>query len=366
MRKISRFLSFMLLLSFALSISASAWYSSDRDQQHIDVPKVNPDNPRINFDGVVDLEGEWAGAAHFTFDMRTLNEELTVWDWSVWETSEPHYVEQWQDIPENQRHKWDYYLLWDDRGLYIAVVCETDTTKVGPLDVPAFRAGDFDGNLIPDRQAFMITPTDDDGGMDSSPGTMYWWYFYTETSENFWQVAQTVNFNSYDDDPNNLPVRIGTWRASELNAKGAYPYSMEIFIPWVSFNYEDGGGDSQWTNVSFVEGHTLTMGTIAEDRTGDLATQIRVTNSAGWVNYDFLTLAGPVETITAPAEAEEAPAETAAAADVSPAAAPAPVPAASAAPAPAPQTGDISIVLLIAAAASAAVFVKVKTKTRAK
>jgi len=356
MKNFLRFTAVLLLLSLALGMSAAAHYNGDRDQQRFDVPKINPANPRINFDGIVDLEGEWAGAAHFTFDIRTKNDELTVWDWSVWETSEPPYVEQWEDIPEDQRGKWDFYMLWDDRGLYIAVVCETDKTKVGPLDIPAFRAGDFDGNLIPDRLALMITPTDTCEGMDSSPGNMYWWYFYTETTEPFWQVMQTVNFNSYDNDPENLPVRIGTWRSEQPNAQGAYPYSMEIFIPWVTFKYEDGGA-SQWGDIEFKEGHTFTMGTIAEDRTGDLATQIRVTNSAGWVNYDFFTLAGPVAAVEA--AAVEAAEENNAAAET-PATPVIPVTPA----VPAPQTNDMIIILLVLAVAAAAVFTKIKAKSK--
>lgn len=350
MKKFSRFIAIALLLCFALSISAAAWYSGVRDQQTIHIPRINPDNPRIPFDGTVDLDGAWAGAAHFTFDITTLNTELTVWDWSVWQGTVP-YVEHWDDIPPEQRHRWDYYLLWDDRGLYIAIICETDRTAIG-LDaagMAAIAGGTADPEIVPDRHSFMIVPYDNLDGGNAAPN-MYWWYFYPEAENDFWHESRTLMRNSFDN-PENFPVRVGSTRATAPNAQGAYPYRMEIFIPWNTLQYWEG---QRVREVNPVEGWTFMMGTIAEDRTGDLYTQIRVTNSEGWLNYDYFVLAGPVAAVAAAAVevAEEAPAAEAPAV-------PAPVTAA-----PAPQTSDMTIILMFLAVAAAAVFAKVKVRNR--
>jgi hypothetical protein len=355
MKKMMRFIAIALLICFALGMSATAHYDGIRDQERHNVPKVNPDNPSINFDGTVDLEGEWAGALHYTLDITTLNEDLTIWDHGVWggETIITH----WDDVPEAQRLKWDYYMLWDDRGLYIAVVNENDTTYSGPLNVAALLEGTIDPDTVPDRHSFMISPTDEFDGMDSSPGNMYWWYFYPVTDQGeFWMEGQTTTWNSYANNPENLPVRIAGKRDAQPNAQGYYPYSMEIFIPWNGLKFDTEGKPGQW-EFDAVEGWTFTMGTIAEDRTGDVTKQIRVTNAKGWLNYDFFTLAGPVDTVVG----EVAPVEVVTnEAEATPAAPATPAPVA----APAPATNDMIIILLILTVAAAAVFVKVKAKNK--
>jgi len=365
MKKFSRLLAVILMLSFILSIGVTAYYDGDKDQYRYNVPKINADNPKMKIDGNVDLAGEWAGALNVTFDLSKPNTALTVWDSSVW--GGDNVISEWSEIAEKSRLTWDYYFMWDDKGLYIAVICENDSTSPGPLDVAAYMGDDYDGNKMTDRLSFELVPSDDFDNLDNSPGNMYWYYFWTETSEpNFWMEGQTTGWDSYSNNPENLGVKTASKRDSQPNAKGYYPYSVEIFIPWDGLKYDTSGKLGQW-NFTAQEGWTFMMGMIAENRTGNTDEQVRATNGKSWWNYDFFTLAAPVASLAAAAVQEEAPAvNNDAVADV-PANIPEPAPAPAPAPAPStPRTGDSMVIILLVLALGSAVIITKSQKQKNK
>ena len=359
MKNFSRFLAIVFILSFILSMGISAYYDGDKDQYRYNVPKVNPDNPNIKIDGAVDLKGEWAGALKVSLDISKENTELTVWDANVWGGPADSIVDKWSDIPEESRMTWDYYFMWDEKGLYIAVICENDRTSPGPLDVAAYLKDDYDGNKMTDRLSFEIVPSDDFDGLDNSPGNMYWYYFWSETdAPNFWTEGQTTGWDSYANNPENLGVKTASKRDSQPNAQGYYPYSVEIFIPWNGLKYDTDGKLGGW-EFTAQEGWTFMMGMIAENRTGNSDEQIRVTNGKSWWNYDFFTLAAPVASLAA-AETPVAAAEINNGGSV-PGNTPAPAPAPTA---PAPKTGDAMIILLLALAVGSTAVLKKSQKQR--
>ncbi|MCL2816748.1 MAG: hypothetical protein FWD23_19285 [Oscillospiraceae bacterium] len=353
MKKLSRLLAVVLILIFVLNISVLAYYDGDKDQYRYNVPKVNDGNPAIKIDGTVDIEGEWAGALKVTFDITKENTELTVWDSGVW--GGDGSIGEWGEIAASSRLIWDYYIMWANDGLYIGIVCENDPTSPGPLDVAAYLGDDYDGNKMTDRHSIEIVPSDDFDGLDNSAGNMYWYYFWSETSEpNFWLEGQTSGgWDSFQNNPKNLGVKTASKRASAANAQGYYPYNIEIFIPWEGLKFDTDGNPGQW-DFTAQEGWTFMMGMIAEDRTGNTDEQIRVTNGKSWWNYDFFKLAGPVATLAAAVEesAEEVAEEV-------------PAPAA-VAPAPAPKTGDTfyMIIILLVLVSGSAVVLKKSQKQR--
>jgi len=350
MKKFSRFMAVILTLCLVLSIGVSAYYDGDKDQYKYKVPKINPENPAIKIDGTADLAGEWAGALKVTFDLTKENTALTVWDSGVW--GGDGMISDWSDIAETSRLTWDYYILWGDDGLYMAIVCENDPTNPGPLDVAAYRGDDYDGNLMTDRHSIEIVPSDNFDELDNSPGNMYWYYFWSETNvDNFWLEGQTSGgWNSFDENPKDLGVKTASKRASTANAQGFYPYNIEIFIPWEGLQFGTDGKPGHW-NFTAAEGWTFMMAMIAEDRTGDTDGQVRVTNGQGWWNYDFFTLTGPVEKIAA-AEADE-PAPVDIPDDTLAPVTPPP-------PATTPQTGDNTIIIIFMVLVIAAVLGKSK------
>ena len=86
MKKLSLVLALVFVLSIVFSAVSFAHVNGVREQYEWTVPKINPENPAIVFDGDVDLEGEWHGAVLVTLDASANSstyDEITLWPSAV-------------------------------------------------------------------------------------------------------------------------------------------------------------------------------------------------------------------------------------------------------------------------------------------
>jgi hypothetical protein len=267
MKKFVAMLAVALVVAMMASIGSAAFYTGEfaTEQREFVVPKVNPNNPAIVIDGKADLEGEWFGAVNTGVNLADgeAAEFAGFWDATVWGNTFSVAVESYDDIPEEHRNVWDTYYLWDEAGLYFAVVCETDDTPC-PFNPAFYLGGDTSGqSRRVDGFTPMIRPTDD----ESVPNT--WLEFWADTlgEDDFWNDDSVVY---YAGNPNNpFEIKTASWRATEANENGAYPYCIEAFIPWDALRYGIGGADKVFED-EMKAGSILMIGQIYLDGNGEV------------------------------------------------------------------------------------------------
>ena len=284
----------VIVMMFVMAIPSFAYYNGEREPSNYTVPKINSDNPGIVFDGIVDLNGEWYGALHNDIDLTKEegSKEITLWDPKIWNQELDSLITQeggWKDLPDDLKCTWNYYYMWDDVGLYIAVTCDNDKSNPGPLDVNSLMGDSYDSNKFPDCQSFMITPYDNlDNGREA--GWMYWydvWANYLDKP--FWIEEQTTTWDNFSNNPKNLDVKVASKRDAKPTTEGYYPYAIEMFIPWEGLKY-DADGTTIKNVFTAKEGWTFMLGAIGENRTGDKTYYIRGTKAKDWLNYDYYKL----------------------------------------------------------------------------
>jgi len=360
MKKFSLIIAVALVVAMIATIGASAMWTGElaSEQREFSVPKVNANNPAIVIDGKVDLNGEWYGALKTGIDLN--NEEdadyYGVWDAGVWGNTMDYPIETYDDIDDKYRMTWDTYWLWDEAGLYFAVVCETDTSYT-TYD-PDWGFSRVDG-FTP-----MIDATADDGEHNYN-----WLDFWaaTTTGENYW-CDDNLTYSSRSE---NCPYVIETasYRSITPNAEGKYPWYIEGFLSWDSIGYDCSG--NQYATVKGEAGLEIEIGLIFlegageyvpdESGTGwtDRPNYIRGFDCPGWNNFNFYIMnANPAEDAPAAEAPAEEPAEEPAVeepaeepAEEEPAVEPVIV---TPAPAPStPATADVSVLFYALAAVSA-------------
>lgn len=299
----------VLMSTIALNVSAHFTGLDAEDVFDFNVPKINPDNPKIKFDGKVDLDGEWYGAVCSSVDLTTEEsaDKAGLWDASVWGNSYSTVVDVYEDIPVDQRNRWDVYYLWDEDGLYFALVCNTDKTPCAFN--PAFygvSSESTDGQTRRvDSFTPMIRPDDDEN-------TAYEWFEFwveTTTDEPFWNDDETIYYAG-GAVPTDFDIEMATWRSSTPNENGAYPYSMEVFIPWGAICY--GNTDSKLFDFTAEAGKVIQIGQIfldgngLVDENGDPYDWSRGFDCPGWAHFNRYILSGDVAAASPAAVTETA------------------------------------------------------------
>ncbi|MBO5036348.1 MAG: hypothetical protein J6D42_04640 [Clostridia bacterium] len=267
MKKFVAILAVALVVAMVASIGSAAFYTGEfaTEQREFVVPKVNPDNPAIVIDGYADLEGEWFGAINTGVNLADgeAAEFAGFWDATVWGNTYSVAVESYDDIPEEHRNVWDTYYLWDEAGLYFAVVCETDSTPC-PFNPAFYLGGDTTGqSRRVDGFTPMIRPTDD----ESVPTNWLEFWAGTLGGEDFWNDDSVVYYKGNPNNPYNIET--ASWRATEPNENGAYPYCIEAFIPWDALRYGTGGADKVFED-EIKAGSILMIGQIYLDGNGEV------------------------------------------------------------------------------------------------
>ncbi|MBO7261174.1 MAG: hypothetical protein J6U97_06785, partial [Bacteroidaceae bacterium] len=243
-----------------------------REQYSWNVPKVNPENPVINFDGVVDLEGEWKGAQCVSIDMSedsTTYQEITVWPQGVW--SGDFKVGSYEHLDPKWRMTIDTYFLWDEAGLYIATKCDDSKVFKGLYSADEYmnylsgRADYYDGNLGNHLELMITCINSSDAYINDLGG--HWPNFFmgtTNAGEACWQADDTAT-DSADPNPNEITQKFkhGQMATTIPDADGNYSFSQEIFIPWEYIN-QDIDSDGKTVTVGNVgtAGTTYTAGLI--------------------------------------------------------------------------------------------------------
>ncbi|MBE6895823.1 MAG: hypothetical protein E7477_01875 [Ruminococcaceae bacterium] len=267
MKKFVTMLAVALVVAMMASIGSSAFYTGEfaTEQREFVVPKVNPNNPAIVIDGKADLEGEWFGAVNAGVNLADgeAAEFAGFWDATVWGNPFSVSVESYDDIPEEHRNVWDTYYLWDEAGLYFAVVCETDTTPC-PFNPAFYLGGDTTGqSRRVDGFTPMIRPCDD----ESVPTNWLEFWAGTLGGEDFWNDDSVVYYKGNPNNPYNIET--ASWRATEADENGAYPYCIEAFIPWDALRYGTGGAEKVFED-EIKAGSILMIGQIYLDGNGEL------------------------------------------------------------------------------------------------
>ena len=309
MKKIIAMIAVAIVVAMVASVGAAAFYTGEFAQERLefDVPKVNPKNPAIVIDGKADLNGEWFGALKTGVNLQDDEEAefAGFWDATVWGNSYPVGVSSLDDIPAEHRNIWDVYWLWDEGGLYFAVVCDTDSTPTSFN--PAFYLGNGDTTgqtRRVDGWTPMIRPSDD----ESVP--YEWLEFWTNTlgTGDFWN-DDSMNYY-YGNSKNPFEIKTVSWQDTEKNDKGGYSYCIEGFIPWDAICYGT-GTDKVVTDFEGKAGAIISIGNIFLDGDGHVDENGNPDNwgrgfdcpSWGYFNYYMLS-ATPAET----APEQEAPA----------------------------------------------------------
>jgi len=245
--------------------------------------------------------------------------------------------------------KTDFYLMWDDSGVYFAAVAKDDPSGFVKL------ADGEEHTKLGDGVQLIIDPS------------------YTVNETEILQVAHNgYIFDIYPDTPWYehwiYPPEEGGWydvRAGKgIVTKGwvagdGKSWSVEAFLPWGDLQK---GGEFPMPKFNVAEGMKMSVGYIVMEM-GD--SQSGICSFDGWetVNLDTGVLSMDLAGIIPAPEPEPEPIPE----PEAPAPAPEPEPAPAPAPAPAaPATGDAMVIfaLMAAAAFAPAAFGKFKTKNR--
>jgi len=259
-----------------------------------------------------------------------------------WQGAKVGYIDntanlQWGDS-ENPI-KADFYLMWDDAGLYFAAVARDDPSGFVKL------ADGEEHTKLGDGVQFLVDPS------------------YTVNADEIVQVAHNAFiFDIYPQTPWYehwiYPPEEGGWydirsgknivTAGSVNGK---TWSVEIFLPWADLQ---AGGEWPMPNFSVAEGMKMSLGYIIMEM-GD--SQSGFCSFDGWetVNWDTGVLSTTLGGIIPAPDPEPEPAadEPAAAEEAT-----------SAAPAGSPKTSDSGMMFLIALMAMAAAGIVVLRKIK--
>ena len=319
MKKLAIVLALALVVSLTASIGASAFYTGESASEQLEyiVPKINPNNPAIVIDGKVDLEGEWYGAVKTGVDLSSAEaaENYGLWDATVWgqtfsygEVNDDYYT-----IPDEFHNVWDVYWLWDEAGLYFALVCDTDTTP-SVFNPAIYTDGGIEGQTHRvDGFTPMIRPS------DSEEDAYEWLEFWAATIDGtpFWNDDSMIYHAKNAETP--FTIETASWRSTTPNENGAYPYSIEAFLSWDSICY--GTGAEKVIDITPAAGLTIMIGQIFLDGNGLVDENnapydwARGFDCPGWGSFNYYmmsaTPAADAPTAEAPAEepAVEEPAE---------------------------------------------------------
>ena len=324
MRKVSLIVAIAMVISLVAAFGASAHVNGTRDQKEWTVPHINANNPVINFDGVVDTEGEWKGAVDVVIDFRFDNpdyEEITLWPVGVWSSGawDPGSYDEFDEKWEMTIHT---YFLWDEAGLYIATKC--DNAKIGPRgpwswpEYGQYAFGEIEGyeGIAGIDFEPMICPTDAADAYVNNEGGKWPMFIMGTTPAGgaAWLDGDVISWSG-DANPDAITaaVKHGQTATMTADADGYYHFSQEIFLPWEYINgvADEDGNVTSIANIG-TAGTVFTAGLIYDYRTADEEeTRLSYSNAAGWSNYDFYMLsATPAEdagvTVSEPAVEEPA------------------------------------------------------------
>jgi len=324
MKKFSLIIAVAMVLAMILSVGSSAYVNGVRDQYEWSVPKINPENPAIVFDGNVDLEGEWKGALCVSMDASSDSntyEEITLWTPDVW--GGEWSVSTFDELPAEWMITINTYYLWDDNGLYIASKCDDLGVFNGLLTKEQYikyyegavgiaDAYDYTG-MSGDAFEPMIVPSDREDAVVGNHGGKWptfwigtveggeaWADFDVTSAFNYETTAYTAE-NGNPDKDNAIAKQIhsvSTFSATP-DADGFYHFGLEIFLPWDYINAESNTSDDHdiipvgKAGSSFRAGLIYAIRNAADTNSG---IRIRYANCMGWNYYDLYTLnANPAE-----------------------------------------------------------------------
>ena len=308
MRKVSLIVAIAMVISVFASIGAFAHVDGQREQYEWTVPHINSENPAINFDGVVDLEGEWKGALCVTIDFSEDSdtyEEVTLWPQGVW--SGDFNFNTYDECDPMWNMTINTYVLWDEAGLYLASKCDDMKVTNGSyynaqeyIDYQMGRIDAYSGALACHFEPMIVCSDSDVAYVNDLGG--HWPNFFMGTipaGAPCW-LGDDVATDPYDPNPSDITkaIKHGQVLNTTADANGFYSFSQEIFLPWDYVN-SDVNADGEIEKVGNVgtAGTTFTMGLIYSVRSADeLQTRMKLTNASGWRNYDFYALsATPAE-----------------------------------------------------------------------
>ena len=257
MKKLAIALALAIVLSLGLSVVANAYVDGVREQYEWNVPKINPENPTIVFDGDVDLEGEWKGAVCVTLDASADSdtyEEVTLWSPAVWGGA--YDFASFDEMDDAYKITINTYYLWDDAGLYIASTCDDLTAYNGHLTFEEYAkyyegaVGVTEAYEYTGMSAHAFEPMIYYTDSNDIDGGYHWPSFYIGTIEggDAWldyEVTSGANYetakynaeNGNPDKDNAIAKKIrSVSNVSAPNAEGVRTWDLEVFLPWEYLN----------------------------------------------------------------------------------------------------------------------------------
>lgn len=281
----------------------------NKPQYDYAIPKVNPWNPAIVFDGTVDLEKEWAGATCVSIDMSedsTTFDEITLWPQGVWNGD--FKIGSYEELDPMWRMTINTYFLWDDNGLYIATKCDDCSVFKGLYNAEEYinylagRSDSYSGDYGFHFEPMIVASADKDAYVSDEGG--HWPNFFigtTNPGEACWKDNE-VALDSVTASSDELSSKIK--HAQILNAGSSF--SQEIFLPWEYINSDLVDGTIETVGNVGTAGTTFRAGLIYSVRSSDeIQTRLKYSNAKGWANYDSYTLsAQSVDPIALPEESE--------------------------------------------------------------
>ena len=324
MKKLALALALAIVLSLGLSVVASAHVNGVREQYEWDIPKRNPENPAIVFDGDVDLEGEWFGALLVPLDASPNSdtyEEITLWSPKVW-TGGVYDFNSFDEMDDAYKITINTYFLWDEEGLYIASTCDNLTAYNGVYNVSEYlKNRDYAYGYTPDEYVYeglyghsyepMIYRS---GSEEDVPG-YHWPYFFIGSVEggDAWMDYGVTSCSSYEttaynaaagnpDKDNAIAKRIRSVGnvTPEVDAEGYRHWDLEIFLPWdyINANVDENGELVQVGRLGKA-GETLRIGAIwgvrnagqdGPDNNPNAGIRVRISQTMGWGGQDYYNL----------------------------------------------------------------------------
>ena len=325
MKKLALALALAIVLSLGLSVAGSAYVDGVREQYEWTVPKINPENPAIVFDGDVNLEGEWKGAVCVTLDASPNSdtyEEITLWSPAVW-TGGAYDFGTFDEMDDAYKITINTYYLWDDAGLYIASTCDNLTAYNGVYNVNEYlknRDGAYgyaDAYDYTGMYGHSFEPMIYYSDSNDIDGGYHWTYFFIGSLEggDAWMDYDVTSCSNYEntaftaekgnpDKDHALAKQIRSIGnvTPEADAEGYRHWDLEIFLPWEFLNagVDENGALYQRAELGQA-GDTFRIGAIwgvrnaAEDGSG-AGVRVRMSQTQGWGNPDFYSLsATPAE-----------------------------------------------------------------------
>ncbi|MBO5036063.1 MAG: hypothetical protein J6D42_03185 [Clostridia bacterium] len=323
MKKLAIALALAIVLSLGLSVVANAYVDGVREQYEWNVPKINPENPAIVFDGDVDLEGEWKGAVCVPLDASPNSdtyEEITLWSPAVW-TGGAYDFGSFDEMDDAFKITINTYYLWDDAGLYIASTCDNLTAYNGVYTVNEYLksrdgangytdAYDYTGMYGHSFEPMIYYGTESTSGyhwpyffIGSVEGGDAWMDYGVTSCSNWANTAFTAEKGNPDKDHAIAKqIRsIGNVTA-EPDAEGYRHWDLEIFLPWEYLNSAVDENGALYQNAehgkagsSFAIGAIWGVRNAAEDGAA-AGVRVRMSQTQGWANPDIYYLsATPAE-----------------------------------------------------------------------